>query len=141
MTRSGKNIGLYLSGAVYGYIARDAKARGIPVTTWVREVVLAACPPDVQVRTLALLPQGKRHAEGEVGEDRAPHVPNKVTVKKAMPAEATDALVSARRSEVLALAARGCGENAIATMLRIPYRVVQEIVTAAKPKTRRGSRQ
>jgi len=141
MTRSGKNIGLYLSGAVYGHIAQDAKARGIPVTTWVRDVVLASCPPDVQVRTLTLLSQGKSHAKGEAGEGHAPHVPRKVTVKKAPPAEAYDAIASARRSEVLALAARGCGENAIATMLRIPYRVVQEIITAAKPKTRRGSRQ
>ena len=30
MRKSGKNVGLYLSEEIYGCIARDARARGLP---------------------------------------------------------------------------------------------------------------
>lgn len=49
MMRSGKNVGLYLSAEVYEQIARDAGARGVTVTAWVRNAVIAACPRKARV--------------------------------------------------------------------------------------------
>ncbi len=124
MTRNGKNIGLYLSGEVYGHIARDARARGIPVTTWVRNAVLAACSAVVRAElTEAKLPAKRR---GPAPKAKKP------ATKPGRQAAPPAALVERHRDRVLDLEARGHLPNAICSITRLEYRVVQHILTTRK---------
>ena len=144
MTRNGKNIGLYLSEEIYGHIARDARARGIPVTTWVRNVVLAACQPDLRPdQAVAKLPakrrgpapQAKKPAAKPAGKaaprkahDNAPARPG---AGKQEPVSFA-ALAERHRDRVLDLDARGHLPNAICSITRLEYRVVQHIISTRK---------
>ena len=150
MTRNGKNIGLYLSEEIYGCIARDARARGIPVTTWVRNVVLAACPPEAC--TDQVEPQRPAKRRGPVPKAKKPAAkpdrqaaPRKV--RQDTPAQSRAgkqepvsfaALVERHRDRVLDLEARGHLPNAICSITRLEYKVVQNILaTRKKPATDR----
>lgn len=148
MRKSGKNVGLYLSEEIYGCIARDARARGIPVTTWVRNVVLAACPPEARTEQAKAKRPAKRPAKR-----RRPVPKTKQPVTKpdrqAAPRRAHEnpparpgaakqepvpfaALVERHRDRVLDLEARGHLPNAICSITRLEYKVVQNILATRK---------
>ena len=144
MRKSGKNVGLYLSEEIYGCIARDARARGIPVTTWVRNVVLAACPPDARTqqdrakrpakrcRPVPKTKQPAKKPDRQVEPRRAHENP------PARPGAAKQervpfaALVERHRDRVLDLEARGHLPNAICSITRLEYKVVQNILATRK---------
>ncbi len=144
MTGSGKNVGLYLSGEVYGYIADDARARGIPVTTWVRDVVLAACPADVRPEQAAAKRRTKRRRPAPKARQQATKPAREAATRKESqdkPARtgagkqepvSFEALVERHRDRVLDLEARGHLPNAICSITRLEYRVVQHILTTRK---------
>jgi hypothetical protein len=136
MTKCGKNVGLYLSEEIYGYIARDARARGIPVTTWVRNVVLAACPPDVRSEQAGAKQPAKRlkPAPRKKPQDTAA----RLHAGKQEPGSFV-ALVERHRDRVLDLEARGHLPNAICSITRLEYKVVAEILAtrAMRKETRR----
>jgi hypothetical protein len=148
MTKCGKNVGLYLSEEIYGYIARDARGRGIPVTTWVRNVVLAACPPDVRPEQIgANRPTKRRSPEPKAKQpatkpDRQTAPPKLPQDKPARPGAGKQepvsfaALVERHRDRVLDLDARGHLPNAICSITRLEYRVVQHILTTRKIPTK-----
>ena len=133
--KSGKNIGLYLSGEIYGHIAGEAKARGIPVTTWVREVVLAACPADVHPAQAGAKPKVRQPAK-KLARRAAPRKAQRD--KPVRPGGgrqepvSLDALVTRHRDRVLDLDARGHLLNAICAITRLEYRVVAAIL-ATRP--------
>lgn len=144
MRKSGKNVGLYLSEEIYGCIARDARARGIPVTTWVRNVVLAACPPEActdqavtkcPVKRRRLAPKAKQPvtkpdrqaAPRKVPQDTPAHCGS----RKQEPVPFA-ALVERHRDRVLDLEARGHLPNAICSITRLEYKVVQNILATRK---------
>ena len=148
MRKSGKNVGLYLSEEIYGCIARDARARGIPVTTWVRNVVLAACPPEActeqpRAKRLAKRPAKRRRPVPKTkqpvtrpGRQAAPRkVPQDTPAhsgsRKQEP-ESFAALVERHRDRVLDLEARGHLPNAICSITRLEYKVVQNILATRK---------
>jgi hypothetical protein len=148
MTKSGKNIGLYLSEEIYGYIARDARARGIPVTTWVRNVVLAACPPDARAELAEVqlpakrrrpAPKAKKPAAKLDGQaepkKKTPDTPVRPGAVKQEPVSFAE-LVERHRDRVLDLDARGHLPNAICSITRLEYRVVQHILTTRKKPTK-----
>jgi hypothetical protein len=144
MTKCGKNVGLYLSEEIYGYIAQDATARGIPVTTWVRNVVLAACPSDVrpeqaEARRPAKLRRPAQSAKQPATKPDGQAEPQKKTPDKpARPGAGKQepvsfaALVERHRDRVLDLDSRGHLPNAICSITRLEYRVVQHILTTRK---------
>lgn len=144
MTRSGKNIGLYLPGEVYGYIADDARVRGIPVTTWVRDAVLAACPADVRPEQAGAKLPAKRRRPAQKARQQAKKPARKAAPQKqprdkpALPGDGKqepvsfDALVERNRDRVLDLDARGHLPNAICSITRLEYRVVRHILTTRK---------
>ena len=144
MRKSGKNVGLYLSEEIYGCIARDARARGIPVTTWVRNVVLAACPPDARTQQARAkrpakrcrpVPKtkqpvtrpGRQAAPRKVPQDTPAHSGS----RKQEPVPFA-ALVERHRDRVLDLEARGHLPNAICSITRLEYKVVQNILATRK---------
>ena len=144
MTKSGKNVGLYLSEEIYGCIARDARARGIPVTTWVRNVVLAACPPEACTgQARAKRPAKRRRPVPKTKQpvtkpDRqaAPrraheNPPARPGAAKQEPVPFA-ALVERHRDRVLDLEARGHLPNAICSITRLEYKVVQNILATRK---------
>jgi hypothetical protein len=151
MMKSGKNIGLYLPGEVYGYIADDARARGVPVTTWVRNAVLAACSAVVRAElTEAKLPAKRRgprpKAKQSATKPDRQAAPRKV--RQDTPAQSRAgkqepepfaALVERHRDRVLDLEARGHLPNAICSITRLEYKVVAQILStrAIRKQTRR----
>jgi hypothetical protein len=146
MTKNGKNIGLYLSKALYRYIAQDASVRGIPVTTWVRDVVVAACPPDVRqepgvasettnVQSRAGKASG-RHA-ARPAEPRKPAQTKSPRTAIQQGDQSFDEMVVRHRDRVLELEARGYLSNAICAITHLPYQVVRHILTTrARPGRR-----
>ena len=144
MRKSGKNVGLYLSEEIYGCIARDARARGIPVTTWVRNVVLAACPPEActgqarakrPAKRRRPVPKAKQPAtkrDRQVEPRRAhENPPARPGAAKQEPVPFA-ALVERHRDRVLDLEARGHLPNAICSITRLEYKVVQNILATRK---------
>ena len=119
MRKSGKNVGLYLSEEIYGCIARDARARGIPVTTWVRRPAPKAkqpfTKPDRQVEPRS----AHENQPARPGAAKQEHVP-------------FAALVERHRDRVLDLEARGHLPNAICSITRLEYKVVQNILATRK---------
>ena len=144
MRKSGKNVGLYLSEEIYGCIARDARARGIPVTTWVRNVVLAACPPDARTQQDRAKRPAKRRrpapkAKQPVTKPDRQAAPRKVpqdtpahSGSRKQEPESFAALVERHRDRVLDLEARGHLPNAICSITRLEYKVVQNILATRK---------
>lgn len=135
MMGSGKNIGLYLSGEIYGHIARDARTRGIPVTTWVRNAVIAACPPELRGEQAGAKPKVRQPAK-KLARRAAPRKaqrdkPVRPGGGKQEPVS-FDALVTRHRDRVLDLEARGHLPNAICAITRLEYRVVAAIL-ATRP--------
>ena len=151
MMKSGKNIGLYLPGEVYGYIADDARARGVPVTTWVRDAVLAACPADVRPKQAGAKLPAKRCRPAPKARQQAKKPARKAAPQKqpgdkpAPPGggkqepEPFAALVERHRDRVLDLEARGHLPNAICSITRLEYKVVAQILStrAIRKQTRR----
>ena len=144
MRKSGKNVGLYLSEEIYGCIARDARARGIPVTTWVRNVVLAACQPEARTDQAGTNRPAKRRrpapkAKQPVTKPDRQAAPRKVPQdtpahsgsRKQEPVPFA-ALVERHRDRVLDLEARGHLPNAICSITRLEYKVVQNILATRK---------
>jgi hypothetical protein len=149
MTKSGKNIGLYLSEEIYGHIARDARARGIPVTTWVRNVVLAALPPDLRPEQAVAKRQTKRRRPGKAARQPVNQLgvgsaanPDRQAVMRTAPKDTPAqslagkqepgsfaALVERHRDRVLDLEARGHLPNAICSITRLEYRVIAQILS------------
>jgi len=134
--KSGKNIGLYLSEEVYGYIAGEAKARGIPVTTWVRNAVIAACPPELRGEQGGAKrhPERRRPAPKEI-QTAPPRVRQDKSARRGAGKQETlspAALVEHHRDRVLDLEARGHLPNAICAITRLEYRVVAAIL-ATRP--------
>lgn len=144
MRKSGKNVGLYLSEEIYGCIARDARARGIPVTTWVRNVVLAACPPEACTdQAVTKCPAKRRRpvpkAKQPVTKPDRHAAPRKVpqdtparSGSRKQEPESFAALVERHRDRVLDLEARGHLPNAICSITRLEYKVVQNILATRK---------
>ena len=144
MRKSGKNVGLYLSEEIYGCIARDARARGIPVTTWVRNVVLAACPPDARTeqarakrpakrcRPVPKTKQPAKKPDRQVEPRRAHENPPARPGAAKQEPESFAALVERHRDRVLDLEARGHLPNAICSITRLEYKVVQNILATRK---------
>ena len=148
MRKSGKNVGLYLSEEIYGCIARDARARGIPVTTWVRNVVLAACPPEARTQQARAKRPAKRPAKRRrpVPKTKQPaKKPDRQVEPRKVPQdtpahsgsrkqepESFAALVERHRDRVLDLEARGHLPNAICSITRLEYKVVQNILATRK---------
>lgn len=144
MTKSGKNVGLYLSVEIYGYIARDARARGIPVTTWVRNAVLAACPPKARTEHAGSKRPAKRRGPARKAKQPAtkpgrqaapPKVPQDMPAQSRAGKQEPDSfatLVDRHRDRVLDLEARGHLPNAICSITRLEYRVVQHILATRK---------
>lgn len=144
MTKCGKNVGLYLSEEIYGYIARDAGERGIPVTTWVRNVVLAACPPEARTeQARAKRPAKRRRPVPKTNQPATkpgrqaapPKVPQDLPAKSGAGKQepvSFAALVERHRDRVLDLDSRGHLPNAICSITRLEYRVVQQILTTRK---------
>ena len=144
MRKSGKNVGLYLSEEIYGCIARDARARGIPVTTWVRNVVLAACPPEACTQQARAKRPAKRRRpvpktkqpvtkpDRQVEPRKVPQdTPAHSGSRKQEPVPFA-ALVERHRDRVLDLEARGHLPNAICSITRLEYKVVQNILATRK---------
>ena len=144
MRKSGKNVGLYLSEEIYGCIARDARARGIPVTTWVRNVVLAACPPEACTQQARAKRPAKRCRPVPKTKQPAQKPDRQVEPRRAhenppaRPGAAKQervpfaALVERHRDRVLDLEARGHLPNAICSITRLEYKVVQNILATRK---------
>ena len=144
MRKSGKNVGLYLSEEIYGCIARDARARGIPVTTWVRNVVLAACPPEACTDQAVTKCPAKRRRPAPKTKQPATKPDRQAAPRKVpqdTPAhsgsrkqepESFAALVERHRDRVLDLEARGHLPNAICSITRLEYKVVQNILATRK---------
>ena len=144
MRKRGKNVGLYLSEEIYGCIARDARARGIPVTTWVRNVVLAACPPEARTEQAWTKRPAKRRrpapkAKQPVTKPDRQAAPRKVpqdtpahSGSRKQEPESFAALVERHRDRVLDLEARGHLPNAICSITRLEYKVVQNILATRK---------
>jgi hypothetical protein len=141
MMKSGKNIGLYLPGEVYGYIAEDARVRGIPVTTWVRNAVLAACPPGARAELAEAQRPAKRRGPAPKAKQPATKPGRQAAPPKVpqdMPAQSRAgkqepvsfaALVERHRDRVLDLEARGHLPNAICSITRLEYKVVAQILS------------
>ena len=144
MRKSGKNVGLYLSEEIYGCIARDARARGIPVTTWVRNVVLAACPPEACPDQAVTKCPAKRRRPAPTAQQPATKPDRQAAplkVPQDTPAHSGSrkqepvpfaALVERHRDRVLDLEARGHLPNAICSITRLEYKVVQNILATRK---------
>ena len=144
MRKSGKNVGLYLSEEIYGCIARDARARGIPVTTWVRNVVLAACPPEARTEQARAKRPAKRRRpvpktkqpvtkpDRQAAPRRAHENPSARPGAAKQEPESFAALVERHRDRVLDLEARGHLPNAICSITRLEYKVVQNILATRK---------
>ena len=144
MRKSGKNVGLYLSEEIYGCIARDARARGIPVTTWVRNVVLAACPPEARTEQAWTKRPAKRRRpapkakqpvtkpDRQVEPRRMPQDTPAHSGSRKQEPESFAALVERHRDRVLDLEARGHLPNAICSITRLEYKVVQNILATRK---------
>ena len=144
MRKSGKNVGLYLSEEIYGCIARDARARGIPVTTWVRNVVLAACPPEAHTEQAWTKRPAKRRRpvpktkqpvtkpDRQAAPRRAHENPSARPGAAKQEPVPFAALVERHRDRVLDLEARGHLPNAICSITRLEYKVVQNILATRK---------
>lgn len=144
MRKSGKNVGLYLSEEIYGCIARDARARGIPVTTWVRNVVLAACPPEActdqavtkcpakRRRPVPKTKQPVTRPDRQAAPRKVPQDTPAHSGSRKQEPESFAALVERHRDRVLDLEARGHLPNAICSITRLEYKVVQNILATRK---------
>ena len=145
--KSGDNVTVYLPNTVHGFIERDAARQGIGVATWIRNAALELCPPEIrisagEIRARRPSPARRETIAEAVAAGAAPTAhPARRGAEQAEHAEdaAFDALVERSRPQVLALAAQGYRENAISAIARLPYRVVQHVLTteAATQKKRR----
>lgn len=140
----GEYVSVYLPSGIYNYIERDAARQRIGVATWIRNTALDLCPEEIRNLTGEIRARRPSHpAQGEVAESKAPEQAPAAPPARRRPkdseAAAFDALVDGSRAQVLALAAKGYRDNAISAIARLPYRVVQHILTteAATQKKRR----
>jgi len=142
--KSGDNVTVYLPNTVHGFIEMDAARQGIGVATWIRNAALKLCPPEIRISAgeiRARRPSPARRetiAEAVAAEAAPTATPAKRGAEHAEDA-AFNALVERSRAQVLTLAAKGYRENAISAIARLPYRVVQHILSteAATQKKRR----
>lgn len=152
----GEYISLYLVQPIYVYVEQQARREGIGIATWVRNVLLDACPEEIRIaarefgrgrrppaQPAALAASAAPQASRRPTE---PPQPPSMTRQQRAEAKARDAkqaafdgLVERSRRDVLALAAKGYRDNAIAAIAHLPYRVVQHITAteAATQKRRR----
>lgn len=130
-SKSGEYLSIYLPAAVYEHTSRDAARQRIGVATWIRNAALDLCPEEI--RNLACEIRARRRSHAAKGEVLAKRR------SKDQEVAAFDALVDGSCAQVLALATRGYRDNAISAIARLPYRVVQHVLTteAAKHKKRR----
>lgn len=126
---TGAYITVYFSDPVLNHLQELLAEAKTPIATYVRELVIETCPKDVQEQAAALAREASRKAEQYARKPQFETRPTKP------PPPSFDDLVEANRDRVRDLEANGNSANAIAAILKLPYRVVQEILTTpAKPK-------
>ena len=140
---SGTYVPIYLSAALYDFIAERARESGISMPGWIRGQLVELCPPDVRehakrANTMPTEPKPPRPSE-------AVHQRPKKTIARpeaeAPPAKPNfDELIEKHRDRVRDLEAKAYSENAISAVLRIPYRVVQEILNTKAPPKKGGQK-
>lgn len=135
MTRQiGHSINIYLSLPLGAWVEQQALAAQQTVPGWVRDRLLELAPPDIHAAARAQL-RGNEHK------------PFREAVKPGRPAKEkpvtrdTEAefleMVEAHRDRVLDLDAKAYTENQIAGIAKVPFKVVQHILTTkAQPKRR-----
>lgn len=152
----GEYVSVYLAQPIYLHIEREARREGIGIATWIRNTILNSCPEEIRI-SAGEFGRGRRPPAqpAALAANAAPQAsrrpteppqPPSMTRQQRAEAKARDAkqaafdgLVERSRKDVLALAAKGYRDNAIAAIAHLPYRVVQHITAteAATQKRRR----
>lgn len=122
----GVYLTIYISGPLLGHLEEEATKEDMKVPGWIRERLLDMAPPHIQILARA----------ASVPRSNAPTTVSKPKPEPPPPPKPSfDQMVEANRQKVLDLDAKAYTPNAIGAVLRLPYRVVSEILyTKAKPK-------
>jgi hypothetical protein len=127
---SGEIIQLYMSAPINDWIEEQARIAGTTVNAWIKGLIIAHAPAAVQ----------KAAEKAARGAGRQPVPVHSKPVQeppKAAPGPSFDDQVEANREKVLDLDARGYLENSIAAITKLPFKVVQQILTSKPtPKKR-----
>lgn len=135
----GLYVQIFVPEPLYDHLADVAERKSVGVATLVREIVIGSAPPSVQRDTRPLLKHAAPPAPADFDNDIVLTGGRpKAVLRYEKRALTHEQLVDRHRAEVLRLAARPWTDNTIATYLRIPYKVVQEITASARKKKRRG---
>jgi hypothetical protein len=123
----GEYVPVYLSRPILAHVRSIADKRGMSIAGFIRKLILETCPDDV--REAAELAGRFRHQTRKPSPGR----PSTRSQDTDLVAD-LQATERADKQKVLELAAKGYGDNAIAAIAKLPYRLVQAIV-AAEGKT------
>lgn len=147
---SGEYVSVYLPLPLYLHVQREAARAGLGIGTWIRNAVLDCCPPEIRISS-GKIGRGRKAAAPTqtpaktTAPERAAEAPpprrQSAAAAKAAAQTAFDALVERSRMDVLALAAKGYRDNAIAAVTRLPYRVVQHITATEAASHKRRKKQ
>lgn len=130
----GTYVSVYLSQPLFDHLESRAHQHNMGLPVWIREQLIELCPEDVQAAATALLKNGRKPkpAAGETDPARPGRPPDPPPPSQAASFEE---LVERHRERVLELEARGFLENQIAGIAKVPFKVVQHILTSkAAPK-------
>ena len=119
----GEYVPVYLSRPILAHVRKMAYAEGMTIAGFIRTIILAQCPANVR--------QAAEMAARFRQPTRKPSLGRPSTSFKHTEIEVDlQATEKVYRQQVLDLAAKGYGDNAIAAIAKLPYRLVQAIVAA-----------
>lgn len=123
--KAGVYLSIYLSVPLLEHIEREAKLEDQGIPGWIRDRIIDLCPPHIQQQARAALqarPRGMRGTESKPPPPPPP--PPKLSLEE---------LVEKHREKILELDAKGYLPNSIGAVLRVPYRVVSEVLYRSVP--------
>lgn len=122
----GQYVQVFLPEALYDHCILVAERKHLGIATMIREMLIDASPVPIQEEVRPLL-------KGVARMSKAPSSQGGGRNTTDANMEHHRYLVEKHRDQVMMLIGKKWTENAICALLRVPYKVVQEIVTAARP--------
>lgn len=125
--KAGVYLSIYLSVPLLEHIEREARLEDQGIPGWIRDRIIDLCPPHIQAAARAAIqprPKGRKGDKENSKPAPPPPPPPKLSLEE---------LVEKHREKILELDAKGYLPNSIGAVLRVPYRVVSEVLYRRVP--------